>query len=123
MNIFKIVLVTVIAVNIETKTPIAKVTAKPRTSPVPIKYKIPAVISEEILESLIEDQARLKPSSNACLLVLPHLLSSFILSKIRILASTAIPTDKINPAIPDNVKVIGGIKKSPVLKMAKTKIE
>jgi hypothetical protein len=112
--------VTVIAVNIETKTPIARATAKPLTGPVPIKYKIEAVIKEEIFESLIEDQALLNPDSSACLGFLPHLFSSFILSKIKILASTAIPIDKINPAIPARVKVIGGSKKKPVLKIAST---
>jgi len=37
----------------------------------------------------------------------PSLNSSLVLSKIRTLASTAIPIERINPAIPDKVKVTG----------------
>ena len=115
------VLVIKIAVNIDTKTPIARVTANPLTNPVPIEYKIPAVISEETLESLIESQALLNPNSKACFLDLPHLSSSFILSKIKILASTAIPIERINPAIPGKVRVTGGIKNKPVENIANVK--
>ena len=41
------------------------------------------------------------------------LISSFILSKIKTFASTAIPTVKIIPAIPGNVKVSSKIVRIP----------
>ena len=55
----------------------------------------------------MEDQARLKPSSKAAPTDLPWFNSSFVLSKIKMLASTAIPTDKIKPVIPASVNVTG----------------
>src|SRR3989338_7852089 len=116
----KNVLVTIMAVNMEINTPIAKVMAKPLTTDWPNPYKITAVIKDETFEAQIDDQALLKPKSKAVTLDLPHLISSFILSKIKILASTAIPTDKTKPAIPAKVRVMGGIIKRPVLKIAKT---
>ena len=59
------------------------------------------------LLSLIAVQARLKPASMAAPNVLPILSSSFIRSKIRTLASTAIPIDKTKPPIPARVRVTG----------------
>lgn len=101
------VLVTVMAVNIETKIPIAKVKANPLTEPEPNEYKTIQVIIEEKFESRIEGQALKKPSFIACTYSLPPLISSFIRSKINTLASRAIPIDKINPAIPAKLKVTG----------------
>src|SRR3989344_5608375 len=95
--------------------------AKPRTKDVPMPYKMAAVISEETFEAQIEDQALLNPKSKARVLFLPQRISSFILSKIKILASNAIPIDNINPAIPAKVSVTGGRIKRPVLKIERTK--
>ena len=108
----KSVLVTVIAENIEIKIPIASVKAKPRTTLLPNQYKITQVIKLEILESRIDVQARLKPSFRAKLNILPLRNSSFILSNIRILASTAMPTDRTNPAMPAVESVTGMSLKS-----------
>ncbi len=74
------------------------------------------VIKLETLESLIDDQARENPSRRLDSRPLPARRSSLNLSKIKILASTAIPTDKIKPAIQAVVKVIGNN-----LKIIKTK--
>ena len=71
----------------------------------------------ETLPSRIEGQARLNPLLMLEILSRPAFLSSFTLSKIKTLASTAIPTDKIKPAIPAKVRVTG-----ISLKIAKTKI-
>ena len=95
-----------------TKIPIARVKAKPLTEPVPRKNRIAEVIKDELLESLIELQALLKPSSIAKLTVLPDLNSSRRRSKIKMLASTAIPIERMKPAIPARVKVTGIILKS-----------
>ncbi len=97
-------------------TPKAKVTAKPLTTLVVNWIKIKQVIKVLKLLSRIDGQARLKPSSMAIDNGLPTLISSFILAKIKILASTAIPMDMINPAKPAKVKVTG-----QSLKTAKTK--
>ena len=69
----------------------------------------------EILESRIDGQARLKPSSMADIFVSPFFISSLVLSKIKILASIAIPIERTNPAIPARVIVI------PNLNIAATK--
>src|SRR3989344_91765 len=87
--------------------PMANVKAKPLTSEVAKIYKITAAIKVVICESRIEDQARLKPASMAAGRFLPSLISSLILEKIKILPSTAMPSDRINPAIPAKVKVTG----------------
>jgi hypothetical protein len=57
--------VTVIAVNIEIKIPIARATANPLTEPVPNQNKIAAVIREETFESRIELHAIVNPISIA----------------------------------------------------------
>ena len=82
----------------DTKIPIASVKAKPFTGPPPNWNNTTAVNKDEILESFIEDQARSKPNLIARLFGLPHKTSSFIRSKIRTFASTAIPIEIINPA-------------------------
>ena len=58
----KNVLETVIAVNIEIKTPRPKVRAKPLMAEVPNQKRMMAVIIEEMLESRIESHARENPS-------------------------------------------------------------
>ena len=118
-TILKNVLVTTIAENIETKTPIAKTKANPRTAPVPNWYKTKLVKRVDAFESRMEVQALEKPSSIATSLRLPMRISSFILSKIKILASTAIPIDKIKPAIPERVRVIPYGVRALILKIAK----
>ena len=65
------------------------------------------MISDETFESRIEFQARLKPASTAVASVLPVLSSSFVRSKIRMLASTAMPTESTKPAMPARVMVTG----------------
>ena len=68
-----------------------------------------------MLLSRIDDQARLKPSSSDTTRFLPTRSSSFIRSKIRMLASTAMPTDSTNAPTPASVSVTG-----KNLKMART---
>ncbi len=74
------------------KIPIASVRAKPLMMLVPSQNKTAQVINEETFESRIEVQARLKPSSIAPPKDLPQRNSSLVLSNIKILASTAMPT-------------------------------
>ena len=69
-----------------------------------------AVIIVEIFESLIDGQARLNPSSIAATLERPFFISSLVLSKIKILASTAMPIERIYPAMPARVIVINNLK-------------
>src|SRR3989344_3235376 len=97
----------VMAVNMLTKMPRPRVRANPRTSDVPNQYKITEVIRLETLESRMEVQARRKPSAIAVSSDLPERSSSFILSKIKIFASTAIPIERINPAMPADERVTG----------------
>src|SRR5258708_3511297 len=110
-NRCKTVRVTRTAVNKLTTTPSARVSAKPltRLAPkvLPNQYRMAQVISVEIFESRMEGQARLKPASTAWRRTLPDRSSSFIRSKIRMLASTATPTDKTKPAMPGKVRVTG----------------
>jgi hypothetical protein len=91
----------------ETRMPIASVSAKPRTNPVPNWNRIKLVIKLEILESRIEVHALAKPASIAKTRFFPQRISSFIRSNIKMLASTAMPIERINPAIPASVRVIG----------------
>ena len=101
--------VTVIAVNILINTPIINVRAKPLIMLVPKKYKITQVMIVVILESKIDVNALSKPALIAVNNVLPAFSSSFVLSKIRIFASTAIPILSIKPAMPASVSVTGTI--------------
>ena len=97
----------VIAENIDTNTPIPRVSANPLISDVPSQKRMIAVIILEMFESRIENQAREKPLETESEIVLPDRNSSLTLSKISTFASTAIPIDIINPAIPAAVKVTG----------------
>jgi hypothetical protein len=101
------ILVMVIAESIETKTPIPRVNAKPLINEVPNQKRIMAVIILEIFESRIENHALEKPAEIESATVLLERNSSFILSNIRTLASTAMPMEIINPAIPAAVIVTG----------------
>ena len=99
------ILVTTIAVNIDDITPIDSVTANPLIGPVPKINNIIDAIKVVIFASAIVEKAFLYPSSIEANGVEPLATSSFILSKIKTFASTAIPTVKIIPAIPGNVNV------------------
>ena len=73
-----------------------------------------------IFESKILVQALSKPELIAVNNVLQAFSSSFVLSKIKILASTAIPTEIINPAIPARVRVTGiALNKANILSITK----
>ena len=107
----------IIAVSMEIKTPKPKVRAKPFIEDVPNQKRIIAVMMEEMFESRIESHARENPSCIESLRDFPLFSSSFILSNIKMFASTAIPIERINPAIPAAVSVTG-----ISLKIAKDKI-
>ena len=62
-------------------------------------------MSVVIFESSMTTRAFLNPESRAAISVLPERNSSFILSYIRILPSTAIPIVRITPPIPGRVSV------------------
>ena len=97
----------VIALNIETIIPIPSVKAKPLIKGVPNQKRMTTVIMPEIFESLIENQALEKPAEIESAILFPERNSSFIRSKISTFASTAMPMEIINPAIPAAVKVTG----------------
>ena len=65
------------------------------------------VISVVTFESRIDDQARAKPEFTDMSTERPERSSSLIRSKIRMFASTAIPTLSMNPPIQARVKVTG----------------
>src|SRR3989338_8523481 len=98
---------TEMAVSIETSTPSPKTSAKPLMSDVPSQKRNTAVIMDEILESRIEGHARAKPSLMESAVLLPPRNSSFMRSKMSTLASTAIPTERMNAAMPAAVRVTG----------------
>ncbi len=97
--------VTKSAVNIDKTIPSIKVIEKPLIVPLPIRYRTTAAINVVTLPSRIADSALLKPILIEDCTVLPVASSSLIRAKIITLASTAIPTDRMIPAIPGNVKV------------------
>ena len=96
----------------EIKMPMARVKANPRMMLEPNQNKMAQVMREEMLESRIELQARWKPSSMALPRSRPAFNSSFRRSKIKTLASTAMPIDRMNPAMPAKVKVMENILKT-----------
>ena len=87
--------------------PMLKVTAKPFTVLVVKPIKIMQVIKVEMLPSKIDGQALLNASFIAIERGLSFPNSSFKRSKTKILASTAMPKERIKPAIPESVKVTG----------------
>ena len=103
--------VTTIALNIEISTPMISTRANPRITDEPNMYRIVAVIRLDTFESRIEFQARLKPAYTAAGSDLPSRSSSFIRSKIRMLASTAMPIESTKPATPASVRVTGTSRK------------
>ena len=71
-----------------------------------------AVIKLETFESRMEFHARLNPASTAGTTFLPIRSSSLVRSKIKMFASTAMPMERTNPAIPASVSVTGTMRKS-----------
>ena len=93
------------AVNTDRTTPIASVIANPLIVPVPNMPRTRAAIRVVTLPSMIADSALWKPPLTACFTDLPSASSSLIRVNMITLASTAIPTDRITPAIPGSVSV------------------
>ena len=93
------------AVNIEAATPRLRVTAKPRTGPVPNSYRMAAAMMVVRLESVMEMLARSKPQATARAGLRPNLISSRMRSKISTLASTDMPMVNTTPAMPGRVRV------------------
>lgn len=85
--------------------PSPSVTANPLTGPEPTANMISAVRSPVILLSMIADSAFSKPISMARPAARPSRSSSRMRSKIRALASTAMPMVSTIPAIPGKVSV------------------
>ena len=104
-NRFMSILLTKRAQNTEVSIPIAKVIPKPLTGPVPNQMRIEAVIKVVRFASIIVENAFAYPPVNAFSELFPDRNSSLILSKIRIFASTAIPTVSTKAAMPGSVKV------------------
>ena len=105
----------IIAVNIEVTIPIDRVIAKPFTGPVPIIYKISAVINVVTFASKMVTKALEKPSLMADWGSFSFNYSR-ILENISTLASTAIPTVKTIPAMPGKVKEAPNRDIIPVIK-------
>src|SRR3989344_2167063 len=99
--------VTKIAENMLTTMPRASVRANPLINDVEKMNKMAQTISEFKLLSRMDGQARLNPSAMLAGRLLLCKISSFMRAKIRMLASTAMPMDKINPPMPANVNVTG----------------
>ncbi len=99
------------AVNMDKATPINRVTAKPLTmkapSSPPSQKRMRQAIKVVMLLSLIAVQARLNPASTAAPRLRPPRISYLMRSKIRMLASTAMPSDRIKPATPAKLSVTG----------------
>ena len=98
-------LVNVTAVKKETATPMVNVTAKPLIVPVPNIQSTTAAMSVVTLESKTAQNAFENHALREALSDLPRRSSSFILSKITTLASTAIPIERMIPAIPGKVRL------------------
>ena len=90
----------------ERTTPSAKVMANPFTVPEPKTPRTAAAINVVTLPSTMAESAFLNPISMAAITLLPAAISSRIRAKMITLASTAIPMERMIPAIPGNVRVI-----------------
>ena len=93
------------AVNMDRTIPSARVDAKPLTVPEPLQNRTTAAIRVVTLPSMMADKALEKPVLIADFTVFPTPISSLIRVKMITLASTAIPMDRIIPAIPGKVRV------------------
>src|SRR3989338_761628 len=109
---FNSVFVTTIAVNMLITTPIASVSANPLMIEDENPYSTAQEISVVAFPYRMDVQARLNASSIACEVVFPSRNSSLRRSKMRTFASTAMPSDKMNPAMPESVMVTGMSLKS-----------
>ena len=96
------------AVNMERIIPSARVAAKPLMVPLPRTPRTAAAIRVVTFPSTIAEVAFLNPISIADLTVFPFASSSRIRAKMITLASTAIPMDRMIPAIPGRVIVNDG---------------
>jgi len=103
-------LVKVTAVNIEIKIHIQRFTANHLIIEVQNQIRIAQVISEETFESLIEVHALSNHISTDCKIFFQVCFSSFILSKIRMFASTAIQIESTIQAIHARVSTTGNQK-------------
>ena len=83
------------------------VKANPLIKLVPKAKSIMATSKVVKFPSRIEGQLLLNPSSEAIAKLFSFFSSSLNLEKIKTLASTAIPIERINPPIPAKVKVTG----------------
>ena len=88
-------------------TPMPRTIAKPLTCAGPTNPRITHVISVDVFESRMAGHARLTAASTAAGMVRPARTSSLKRSKIRTLASTAMPTDRMKPVMPASVSVTG----------------
>ncbi len=93
------------AENMLSNIPMLKVKAKPLIKLVPNQKRIKATIKVVIFPSLIEGQLLLNPSIKETLKLFSCFISSLILEKIKTLASTAMPIERIKPPMPAKVKV------------------
>ena len=107
--------VVVIALNKLMTTPIKSESAKPCTKLDVKKYKTAHVIIVDAFESLMDVHALRKPSSIAAACGIPFFNSSFVRSNTSMFASTAMPMDRMNPAIPESVIVIGTSLYTPIV--------
>ena len=89
---------------IVTSTLIINIVAKPRIELSPRMNKITAAIIVVMLASTILENEFLLPKSKLLSILLPIKIFSFILSKLIIEASTAIPIPRRRAAMPGNVK-------------------
>ena len=96
-----------IAANMESKMPKLKVRANPFIKLVPSQNRITATIKVVKFPSLIDGHALRKLSSTDWEKLLPDLNSSLNLEKIKMLASMAIPIERIKPPMPAKVRVTG----------------
>ena len=92
-------------VNMLVVIPRPRTSAKPFTSWLPTKPRTTQVIKVVRLASRMVEKALSYPALSAFLKGMPRSRSSRIRSKISTLASIAIPTVRISPAIPGSVKV------------------
>ena len=97
--------------------PRVRVTAKPRTGPVPNWYRMAATMIVVRLESTMERLARSKPALMALGGVRPRANSSRIRSKMRTFASTAMPMVSTTPAMPGRVRVAPSAAMPPISRL------
>ena len=98
-------------------TPRVRVTAKPRTGPVPNWYRMAATMIVVRLESTMEMVARSNPTATASSGFRPCRISSRIRSKISTLASTDMPMVSTMPAMPGRVRVAPSAAMPPISRL------